>query len=174
MPELTIDTAIAARLPGRTDAEGFPTEDAWETAPPISFCADWQGKNEDRRRATQVRLLWTPEFLFLPPSSYAPFPWKEEKGPDRYRRALYTFRRRSTPYPVLQVFDAPNGDSSCVRRLRSNTPLQALTALNETIFVECAQALARKHPFLHGLAMPLIHRLRGNRTVHLELTPVEG
>jgi len=85
-----------------------------------------------------------PEFLFLPPASYAPFPWKEETGPDRYRRALYTFRRRSTPYPVLQVFDAPNGDFSCVRRMRSNTPLQALALLNETVFVECAQALARK------------------------------
>jgi hypothetical protein len=45
---------------------------------------------------------------------------------------------------VLQVFDAPNGDSSCVRRMRSNTPLQALASLNETVFVECAQALARK------------------------------
>jgi len=85
-----------------------------------------------------------PEFLFQPPASYAPFPWKEETGVDRYRRALYTFRRRSTPYPVLQTFDAPNGDFSCVRRLRSNTPLQALTSLNETVFVECAQALARK------------------------------
>ena len=85
-----------------------------------------------------------PEFLFLPPASYAPFPWKEDTGPDRYRRALYTFRRRSTPYPVLQVFDAPNGDFSCVRRMRSNTPLQALALLNEPLFVECAQALARK------------------------------
>jgi len=85
-----------------------------------------------------------PGFLFLPPASYAPFPWKEETGPDRYRRALYTFRRRSTPYPMLATFDAPNGDSSCVRRLRSNTPLQALTTLNETLFVECARALARR------------------------------
>ena len=85
-----------------------------------------------------------PDFLFQPPSSYAPFPWKEETGPERYRRALYTFRRRSTPYPVLQVFDAPNGDFSCVRRMRSNTPLQALASLNEIVFVECAQALARK------------------------------
>ena len=85
-----------------------------------------------------------PEFLFQPPASYAPFPWKEETGPDRYRRGLYTFRRRSTPYPMLQVFDAPNGDFSCVRRMRSNTPLQALTLLNETVFVECAQGLARK------------------------------
>jgi hypothetical protein len=85
-----------------------------------------------------------PDFLFQPPASYAPFPWKEETGADRYRRAVYTFRRRSTPYPVLQVFDAPNGDFSCVRRMRSNTPLQALASLNETVFVECAQALARK------------------------------
>ncbi len=85
-----------------------------------------------------------PGFLFLPPASYAPFPWKEETGPDRYRRAVYTFRRRSTPYPMLATFDAPNGDSSCVRRLRSNTPLQALTTLNETLFVECARALARR------------------------------
>src|SRR5262249_15410879 len=84
-----------------------------------------------------------PGFLFLPPASYAPFPWKEETGPDRYRRALYTFRRRSTPYPVLATFDAPNGDASCGRRSRSNTPVQALTTLNETVFVECARALAR-------------------------------
>ena len=61
---------------------------------------------------------------------------------DRYRRALYTFRFRSVPYPMLQTFDAPNGDSSCVRRARSNTPLQALTTLNEPLFVEAARALA--------------------------------
>ena len=85
-----------------------------------------------------------PAFLFLPPASYAPFPWVDETGPEKYRRALYTFRRRSTPYPVLQTFDVPNADSSCVRRSRSNSPLQALTSLNESIFVECAQSLARK------------------------------
>jgi hypothetical protein len=85
-----------------------------------------------------------PGFLFVPPVSYGTFPWKEDTGAGRYRRALYTFRRRSTPYPVLATFDAPNGESSCVRRLRSNTPLQALTTLNESIFVECARALARR------------------------------
>ncbi len=84
-----------------------------------------------------------PAFLFDPPTSYMPFPWKDVTGPDRYRRALYTFRRRSTPYPMLQNFDTPNGDAACVRRVRSNTPLQALTSLNETLFIECAQALAR-------------------------------
>jgi len=85
-----------------------------------------------------------PAFLFKPPASYGPKPWRVETGPDRYRRALYTFSFRSVPYPMLQTFDAPNGDSSCVRRLRSNTPLQALVSLNEPVFVECAQALARR------------------------------
>ena len=83
-----------------------------------------------------------PDFLFKPPASYGPFNWVEETGPDRYRRGLYTFRRRSTPYPMLQNFDVPNADFSCVRRSRSNTPLQALTTLNEIVFTECAQALA--------------------------------
>ncbi|MEX0586651.1 MAG: DUF1549 and DUF1553 domain-containing protein, partial [Pirellulales bacterium] len=85
-----------------------------------------------------------PPFLFQPPASYAPFPWAEETGPDRYRRALYTFRRRSTPFPALTNFDAPNGDFSCVRRSRSNTPLQALTTLNEMVFMEASRALAMR------------------------------
>ena len=85
-----------------------------------------------------------PSFLFQPPASYGPKVWNEETGPDRYRRAIYTFRYRSLPYPVLQTFDAPNGDFSCVRRLRSNTPLQALASLNEVLFLEAAQSLARK------------------------------
>ena len=84
-----------------------------------------------------------PEFMLMPPVSYGPKIWNEATGPDRYRRAVYTFRYRSIPYPVLQTFDSPNGDFSCVRRVRSNTPLQALMTLNEPIFVECAQALAR-------------------------------
>ena len=85
-----------------------------------------------------------PDFLFQPPASYGPKNWKEETGDERYRRALYTFRYRSVPYPMLQVFDAPNGDSSCVRRSRSNTPLQALTTLNEPVFLESARALAMR------------------------------
>jgi hypothetical protein len=85
-----------------------------------------------------------PEFLFLPPASYGPKTWGTDKGAGQFRRALYTFRYRSIPYPALQAFDAPNGDFSCVRRSRSNTPLQALTSLNEPIFLECARALARR------------------------------
>ena len=86
----------------------------------------------------------SPSFLYQPPASYGPKVWNEATGPDRYRRGLYTFRFRSVPYPMLQNFDAPNGDFSCVRRQRSNTPLQALTTLNEIVFTECAQALARQ------------------------------
>ncbi len=85
-----------------------------------------------------------PDFLFQPPASYGPKVWPLEPGSERYRRALYTFRFRSVPYPVLQTFDAPNGDFSCVRRARSNTPLQALVTLNEPVFLECARALARQ------------------------------
>jgi hypothetical protein len=85
-----------------------------------------------------------PAFVFQPPASYAPFPWIEETGPDRYRRAVYTWRRRSTPYPLLATFDVPEGNTACVRRARSNTPLQALMTLNETIAVEAARALAKR------------------------------
>jgi hypothetical protein len=87
-----------------------------------------------------------PEFLFMPPVSYAPKPWVVDKGAEPYRRSLYIFRYRSVPHPVLQTFDAPNGDFACVRRSRSDTPLQALTTLNEPSFVDCARALA-----LHAL-----------------------
>jgi hypothetical protein len=85
-----------------------------------------------------------PAFLFLPPASYSAKSWKPTEGAEKYRRGLYTFRFRSVPFPMLQAFDAPNGEMSCVRRTRSNTPLQALTTLNEPLFVESAQAFARR------------------------------
>ncbi|MFV0446299.1 MAG: PSD1 and planctomycete cytochrome C domain-containing protein [Planctomycetaceae bacterium] len=85
-----------------------------------------------------------PEFLFQKPASYGPKYWGFDEGPDKYRRALYTFRFRSVPYPALQAFDAPSGEFSTVRRPRSNTPLQALTTLNEPLFVECSQGLAQR------------------------------
>ncbi len=73
---------------------------------------------------------------------FKPDYWKVPTGPDRYRRSLYTFRKRSMPDPVLTTLDAPNGDFACARRVRSNTPLAALVALNEPIFVEAARGLA--------------------------------
>ncbi|MBX3400891.1 MAG: PSD1 domain-containing protein [Gemmataceae bacterium] len=81
-----------------------------------------------------------PQFLTQPPASYGPKVWPESVGPDRYRRSLYVFRFRSIPYPALQAFDSPTGDFACVKRSRSNTPIQALTAMNEPIFVEASQA----------------------------------
>ncbi|MBP6819937.1 MAG: PSD1 domain-containing protein [Acidobacteria bacterium] len=68
-------------------------------------------------------------------------PWPTSKGEDRYRRGMYTFWKRNVPYPSMLVFDQPIGDFSCTRRLRSNTPLQALTTLNDQTFVEFAQGL---------------------------------
>jgi Protein of unknown function (DUF1553) len=85
-----------------------------------------------------------PSFLMLPPASYGPKVWKEDTGPDRYRRSLYVFRFRSVPYPPLAVFDAPTGDFACVARPRSNTPVQALVTLNEPVFAECAAALGKR------------------------------
>ncbi len=68
--------------------------------------------------------------------------WIPAQGPERYRRALYVFRKRSMPDPVMSAFDAPNADIACARRPRSNTPLAALTSLNEPVFVEAARAVA--------------------------------
>jgi hypothetical protein len=68
--------------------------------------------------------------------------WNPSQGPERYLRALYLFRKRSMPDPMLGGFDAPSSDFACARRLRSNTALAALTGLNEPIMVEAAQALA--------------------------------
>jgi hypothetical protein len=85
-----------------------------------------------------------PEYLFQKPVSYAPFPWKVEEANQKYRRSVYVFRRRSTPYPFLSTFDVPNGESSCIKRARSNTPLQALMTLNETLSLEAAEHLAKR------------------------------
>ena len=70
--------------------------------------------------------------------------WKASTGADRFRRGLYTFFWRATPHPALAVFDAPDAFSACTRRMRSNTPLQALTLLNDAAFVELAESLARR------------------------------
>lgn len=68
--------------------------------------------------------------------------WPESKGDDRYRRGLYTYFWRSSPYPMLPTFDAPGANGTCTRRNRSNTPLQALTLANDGAFMEFAKALS--------------------------------
>ena len=70
--------------------------------------------------------------------------WPESSGLDRYRRGLYIFFQRTVPYPMLMTFDSPDSNTSCVRRIRSNTPLQALTLLNGPLFVECARSLGKR------------------------------
>ncbi len=68
--------------------------------------------------------------------------WKESQGPDRYRRGLYILFQRTTPYPQLMNFNAPNSLLTCSRRERSTTPLQALNLLNDPVFFEAARGLA--------------------------------
>jgi hypothetical protein len=70
--------------------------------------------------------------------------WTESTGSDRYRRGMYTHFQRTSPYPMLMTFDAPESNVCAVKRERSNTPLQALTLLNDTAFFEAAQALGRR------------------------------
>jgi hypothetical protein len=70
--------------------------------------------------------------------------YKESEGADRYRRGLYTYWKRAVPYPGFMTFDAPNPERTCARRIRSNTPLQALTLLNDEIYVEAASSLAKR------------------------------
>ena len=75
--------------------------------------------------------------------SYGGFQWQVSTGEDRYRRGLYTFQKRTAPYVMHAMFDAPSGESCLAQRGRSDTPLQALSLLNDPVFVEAAQALAR-------------------------------
>ena len=77
-------------------------------------------------------------------STYSKDDWATSPGEDRYRRGLYTFIKRTTPYPEMILFDATSRETCTLRRPRTNTPLQALITLNDPVFVECAQALARK------------------------------
>ena len=70
--------------------------------------------------------------------------WSTSQGEDRYRRGLYTFWRRTVPYPSMATFDAPSRETCSIRRVRTNTPLQALVTMNDPVYVEAAQALARR------------------------------
>jgi hypothetical protein len=69
--------------------------------------------------------------------------WQTSTGDDKFRRALYTTWRRSSPYPSMATFDAPNREVCILRRDRTNTPLQALVTLNDPVYIEAAQSLAR-------------------------------
>ena len=70
--------------------------------------------------------------------------WSPSTGEDRFRRGLYTFFQRTSPYPMLMTFDSPDSTQCTTQRSRSNTPMQALTLWNDTVFTECAQHLGRR------------------------------
>jgi hypothetical protein len=85
----------------------------------------------------------------LPPDiaalSYAnSFRWTTSKGEDRYRRGMYTFFKRTAPHPNLTTFDCPDGNTTSIDRESSNTPLQALVTMNNEVFIEASQAMARR------------------------------
>lgn len=84
--------------------------------------------------------------------------WDVSQGAERYRRGLYILTLRSVLYPMLTTFDGPDASEACVRRERSNTPLQALTLMNDPVFVEAAQALAMR--IMHEAAPDVRMRLR--------------
>ena len=77
-------------------------------------------------------------------STYNGKSWIDAEGEDRFRRGLYTYLKRTTPYPSFTTFDAGSGEVCQVRRIRTNTPLQALVTLNDPVYLEAAAALARR------------------------------
>jgi hypothetical protein len=77
-------------------------------------------------------------------SVYNDSKWKDATGPDRYRRAIYTYIKRTSGYPSFLTFDASDHDTSLARRIPTNTPLQALVTLNDPVYYEASEALARR------------------------------
>ena len=77
-------------------------------------------------------------------STYNTDKWQTSPGEDRHRRGLYTFVKRTSPYPAMITLDAPSREFCNIRRIQTNTPLQALVTLNDAVYVEAAQALARR------------------------------
>ncbi|MFN3152305.1 PSD1 and planctomycete cytochrome C domain-containing protein [Bremerella sp.] len=86
--------------------------------------------------------VYPPQPASVTSLAYGNFQWKPSTGNDRYRRSIYTFSKRTTPFAAFTVFDAPSGEVCTAKRDRSNTPLQALTLLNDAMYIELAQALA--------------------------------
>ncbi|MCP1385964.1 PSD1 and planctomycete cytochrome C domain-containing protein [Runella salmonicolor] len=85
---------------------------------------------------------------------YSGISWKRSEGEDAYRRAIYTFIRRSSPYPSMLTFDGSNRDVCLARRIRTNTPLQALVTLNDSAFVEMSIKFAERMEKEGGKSVP--------------------
>ncbi len=91
--------------------------------------------------------------------AYGPLQWKVSEGEDRYRRSLYTFTKRTAPFAMTLTFDGPSGEACLARRDRSNTPLQALTLLNDEIFMDAAKALGRWAAAQRDDSATVVHRM---------------
>ena len=89
---------------------------------------------------------------------YSGASWKKSEGDDQFRRALYTYWRRSSPYPSMITFDGTSREICLARRLRTNTPLQALTTLNDPVYVECARYFAKRMDEQSGTTLDKIKK----------------
>lgn len=124
-----------------------------------------------------------PVFPSIPEGVWVPFQggdtWKTpaEGEPGRYRRSIYTYTKRSIPYPMLAAFDAPSREFCTARRLNSNTPVQALTTLNELTFTESAKSLSRLMLSREGTTIEKIemgfHRVAGRKASKREIERLE-
>jgi alpha-galactosidase len=112
MGDIRTDTAFAVKTAEAVNAQGFPAEHAWEIAPPVCFHSDWQGKNADRHRETQARLLWNPESLFLRfDARYRTITVFEDAQPSGRRDGLWD-------RDVCEVFLQPRGsNASCYKEI---------------------------------------------------------
>ena len=108
----------------------------------IALAQRYNMDSRDDGQRERLTVLSQPEGIWDIP--YSNEKWVPSEAEDRYRRGLYTFIRRSATYPSLMTFDATSREFCTVRRVRTNTPLQALTTLNDEAFFEAAQALAAR------------------------------
>ena len=146
-------TSAAYRQSARTTAaqiENDPANRFFARGPRLRLSAEMV-----RDQALAVSGLLSPKMYGAPVKPYQPnlgvkaafgsgIDWQTSAGEDKYRRGLYTNWRRTNPYPSMATFDAPNRNVCTVRRVPTNTPLQALVTMNDPVYVEAAQALARR------------------------------
>ncbi|MDB6032895.1 MAG: hypothetical protein JWM16_3233 [Verrucomicrobiales bacterium] len=106
----------------------------------VYLCAS--GKLNDEVGGPSIRPVTPDSFKAL--GGAGAFTWTDTEGQEKYKRGLYVITQRTVPYPVTMTFDGPSAAETCPRRECSDTPLQALTLMNNPVFVECAQALGQR------------------------------
>ncbi len=153
-----IVTSATYRQSSRASTEDYsrdPENDLYSRGPRFRVDAEMVRDIVLKSAGKLSRKMYGPSVYPPQPASvtaiaYGSTPWKAAVGEDRYRRSLYTYSKRTAPFAAYQVFDSPTGENCIARRNRSNTPLQALTLLNDQMFLELAQAMAveilKSHP----------------------------